>query len=102
MAKGFGHRMMVYMSRRMIACDEASFLVSLREERKLSLREWMQLNMHLLSCHLCRKYARQIGEMQKTMEKYREGCDPESCSHKLPHEAGVRLSKELDSGLNAK
>ena len=102
MTKGFGHRMIVYIIRCMIACDEASFLVSLREERKLSLREWWQLNMHLLSCHLCRKYARQIGEMQQTMEKYREACDPESCSHKLSHEAGNRMIKELDRGLNAK
>ena len=102
MTKVPGNRMMVYMSRRMIACDEASFLISLREERRLDFREWWQLKMHLITCHLCRKYARQIGEMERTMEQYRETCSHESCSHHLSPEAGSRMDKELERGQNAK
>lgn len=102
MAKGLVYRMMVYMSRHMIACDEASFLISLREDRKLGFGQWIQLKMHLLSCHLCRKYARQILELSHSMEKYREGCEHEPCSHHLSTEAGARIDKELGRELNAK
>ena len=94
--------MMVYMSKRMIACDEAGYLISMREEHKLGFRAWWQLKIHLLTCHLCRKYARQIGELQQTMEKYREACSQESCSHHLSTEAGARMEKELGRELNAK
>ena len=102
MAKGLGHKMMVFISKRMIACDEASFLISLREDRKLDFRRWWQLKMHLLSCHLCRKYAGQLGELNYTMEVYRDGCKHESCSHHLSPESGSRIYKELSRNLNAK
>jgi len=102
MANGPIHSMMVFMSKRMIACDEASFLISMREDRKLGFRKWWQLKMHLLTCHLCRKYASQIEEMSHSMEQYREGCNHESCSHHLSPEVGARINKELDQELNAK
>ena len=96
------HKMKVFMSKRMIACDEASFLISLREDHKLNFWKWWKLKMHLLSCHLCRKYSRQIGEISRTMEVYRDGCTHESCSHQLSPEAGSRIDKELSRKLNAK
>ena len=102
MANGPVYRMMVFMSKRMIACDEASFLISLREDRKLDFRRWWQLKMHLLTCHLCRKYARQVGELEHSMEVYRDGCTHDSCTHHLSHEAGSRIDKELSRELNAK
>ena len=95
-------KMLVFMSKRMIACDEASYLISMRQDQKLGFRAWMQLKMHLLTCHLCRKYARQIGELQHTMEKYREACSGETCSHHLSTEAGARMDEELGRELNAK
>lgn len=96
------HRMKVIMSKGMIACDEASFLISLREDRKLGFKNWWTLKMHLLSCHLCRKYAKQIGELAHTMQVYREYSSHESCSHHLSPETGSRINKELDHELNAK
>ena len=102
MANGPGYRMMVFMSKRMISCDEASFLVSLREERKLNFRRWWQLKMHLFTCHLCRKYAKQIGELNYSMEVYRDGCSHESCTHQLSPDAGSRIDKELNRELNVK
>jgi hypothetical protein len=102
MAKGAMHRMKVYMSKRMIACDEASFLISLQEDQRLSFRQRWQLRMHLLTCHLCRKYARQIEELSRSMERYRKGCSQESCSHQLSQKASERMDGELDRQLNAK
>jgi hypothetical protein len=101
MTKGPGYRMMVFMSKRMIACDEASFLISLREDRKLNFRRWWQLKIHLLTCHLCRKYEKQIGELEYSLEVYRDGCSHESCTHHLPSEACSRMNKELSREQNA-
>ena len=96
------NRLIVFMSKRMIACDEASFLISVREDRRLGFRRWWQLKMHLLSCHLCRKYARQVGELRYTMEVYRDGCSHESCAHHLSPEAGSRIGEEISRELKAK
>jgi len=102
MTKGPGYRMMVFMSKQMIACDEASFLISLREDRKLNFRRWWQLRMHLLTCHLCRKYAKQIVELDRSMEVYRDGCSHEACAHHLTPDVGSRMDKVLTQELNAK
>ncbi len=102
MAKGPGYRMMVYMSKRMIACDEASFLISLREDHRLGFRRWWQLKMHLLTCHLCRKYAHQIGQLNHSLEVYRDQCSNELCEHHLSPEADSRISKVVTRELNAK
>jgi hypothetical protein len=102
MAKGLFYKMMVKLSKWMIACDEASFLISFREDHRLGFRRWWQLKMHLLTCHLCRKYARQIGELNYSLEVYRDQCDHESCGHHLSPEAGSRIRKEITRELNAK
>ena len=102
MKKGPGYRLMVFMSKRMIACDEAGFLISLREDRKLNFRRWWQLRMHLLTCHLCRKYEKQLVELNYSMEVYRDGCSDESCTHHLTPDAGSRMDKVLTQELNAK
>jgi hypothetical protein len=102
MTKGRGYRILVYMSKRMIACDEASFLISFREDHRLGFRRWGQLKMHLLTCHLCRKYARQISELDQNMEVYREQSGHESCQHHLSQDAGSRIGEALTRKLNAK
>ena len=48
MIKKMGYKIMVFMSKRMIACDEASFLISYRHDQKLGIKRWWQLKMHLL------------------------------------------------------
>jgi hypothetical protein len=102
MTKGQTNRMMAYLSKKMIACDEASFLISLREDSRLGFRRWFQLRMHLLTCHLCRKYAHQIGELSISMEVYREECSHESKRKQLSPEAGARIGKRVSRELNAK
>lgn len=97
-----GHRLMVFMSKRMIACDEAGYLISLREDHPLGFRRWWQLKMHLLTCHLCRKYAHQIGQINHSMEVYRDGCSDQSCGHHLSPEADSRMNKVVTRELNAK
>ena len=93
---------MAFLSKKMIACDEASFLISLREDLRLGFRRWLQLRIHLLTCHLCRKYARQIGELSASMEVYREECIHEEYRQQLGPEAGARIGKRVSRELDAK
>ena len=65
-------RMMVFMSKRMIACDEASFLISGSRDHRLGFKKWWKLKVHLLTCHICRKYARQIAQLHSLLDRYRE------------------------------
>ena len=101
MKKGLGYKMMVFMSKRMMACDEASFLLSYRQDNRLGFIKWWQLKMHLLSCHLCRKYAIQIEELTDTMEGYRAVSHSECCAHHLSSEANDRMQHVVSKELNA-
>ncbi len=44
----------------MLNCKQATRLVSQRLEHKLSLGQRLGLKLHLIICHLCRNYARQL------------------------------------------
>lgn len=96
------YKMMVFMSKRMIACDEASFLVSYRSENKLGFKSWMQLKMHLLSCHLCRKYASQIDELNSAVDQYRVVSSSETFHHHLPEDCKAEVNTIIVRELNAK
>ena len=101
MAKGPGYRMMVFMSKRMIACDEASFLISYKKDNRLGLAKWMQLKMHLLSCHFCRKYAVQIDELDRTVSEYQVNSQLEPLHHHLSDECCHKIKKAVEEGINA-
>ena len=100
--KQIKHKMMVFMSKRMIACDEAGFLISYRHDNRLGFRRWWQMKMHLLTCHLCRKYAHQIGQLNQAVDQFRESCSNGTCEHHLTEEAGLKMKHVLTRELNAK
>lgn len=95
------HRVMVFMSKRMIACDEAGFLISYHQDNRLGFVKWMQLKMHLLSCHLCRKYNIQIKQLDHKVAEYRVNSTHESCQHHLSDEACTKMHQVVDKELNA-
>lgn len=96
------YNMKAFMSKRMIACDEASFLISYRQDQKLSFKQQMQLNIHLMSCHLCRKYASQIAQLNTAVEKYRDECESGTCHHQLPEDCKAEMKAVVIRELNAK
>ncbi len=96
------YKMAAFMSRRMIACDEASFLISYRHDKHLGIRNWMQLKIHLMACHLCRKYASQIEQLDHAFIQYREACTSENCQHHLPPEAKERMVRIVSREQNPK
>lgn len=102
MKKGIGHRMKVFMSKRMIACDEATYLISYKYDNRLGFRKWWSLKMHLLSCHFCRKYAHQIGQLQAAVEQYRHSTDHDSRRYHLSKEAYSKMEQAVNSQLDVK
>jgi hypothetical protein len=93
--------MMVFMSKRMIACDEASFLISYRQDARLGFIRWWKLKMHLLTCHLCCKYAHQIKQLKHSMEQYRHYCGNGTCPHHLSEEASMKIQHSIDKEISA-
>lgn len=97
-----GYKLMVFMSRHMMACDEASFLISYRIDNRLGFKRWIQLKFHMLSCHLCRKYESQINQLNRAVDHYRQECSSGACHHHLPHESRTEILHTVLKEINAK
>ncbi len=57
----------------MISCKEATYLVSLKEENKLSIIKSLKLNLHLAICILCKRFklqTEQICEMSNQLQNH--------------------------------
>ena len=59
----------------MITCKKATFLVSKKEENKLSFGERIQLKMHLAICKLCRLFEKQSWLFSKHAQHMHEHSD---------------------------
>ncbi len=92
--------MMVAMSKRMLSCDEAGYLISRSYEDKLTFKEKFRLRMHLLSCYLCRRYEKQLAQLNKVVQDYKTGCEHQACPHRMEEEARVRISQHVNKELN--
>lgn len=55
----------------MISCKEATYLISKKEEGKLTLAERLKLSIHLMLCSICRAFEKQsefIGHHAKRID----------------------------------
>lgn len=100
MEMNLGHRMKVFMSRQMIACDEAGYLVSKSHDTKLSFREKINLRIHLMTCHVCRKYETHITQLSRIFDIYRHDCADKDCHHHLHQEKKKALHQTLLDEIN--
>jgi predicted anti-sigma-YlaC factor YlaD len=57
----------------MLNCKSATRLVSEAQERPLSVRERMGLNIHLLMCSGCRNFSEQIPLLRQAMRGFARG-----------------------------
>ena len=53
-----------------VACQEATRLACLRMERKLTLKETLDLNVHLLVCTFCRRFSSQMEALNRILARY--------------------------------
>lgn len=95
------HNMMVFMSKRMLSCDEASFLMSKKYDTKISFRERFRLRMHLFSCYLCRRYEKQLTQLNRVVDDFKNSCDHSACQHSMPNEAKGKTMELVNRELNA-
>ena len=93
--------MMAFMYKRMMACDDASYHLSLRQDHRLGLWESMKLRMHLMSCHLCRKYASQIKQLDHLLSRYGERSLSAEPSHHLHPGQAARMKSAVEEGLHS-
>jgi len=59
----------------MLNCQEVTRLVSEANERKLSVRERMEIRFHVMMCGPCTNFANQINFMHEAMRAYVSGKD---------------------------
>ena len=53
-----------------LTCEEASFLISKRQETKLTWKENIKLNFHISICEPCSRFAKQIVIINASIAKF--------------------------------
>jgi hypothetical protein len=56
----------------MLTCKEVSMLLSQAQDRPLGLRERLFLQLHLLACHGCSNFRRQLALMRTALRHCRD------------------------------
>ncbi|MBH5330350.1 zf-HC2 domain-containing protein [Eikenella sp. S3360] len=56
----------------MLKCKRAAELMSLQQDRPLTLPERWQLRLHLLACSPCSRYRQQMETINRAMEQIRQ------------------------------
>ncbi|NBR27803.1 MAG: zf-HC2 domain-containing protein [Betaproteobacteria bacterium] len=56
----------------MLTCKDASELLSQAQDRPLGLRERLVLKLHLLICHGCSNFSRQLDLICATLRRIRD------------------------------
>jgi len=54
----------------MMMCKEATRLMSLKQDRRLTLQEGMSLRFHLMMCGACRQCDRQFSLLHRAGERF--------------------------------
>ena len=65
-------KLMALMMRLMSPCTEATRLASESLDRPLTGRERRSLRLHLMLCHLCRQYDRQLRMLHQVLHRHPE------------------------------
>lgn len=72
------------MNKLMLSCEDATFLITIKPFRKLSLIERIQLRMHLLACVYCDRFDKQntaidhgMNELLKSGNSHSKGLSQE-------------------------
>jgi len=88
------------MTRIMLDCDKATFLITKEEVSELKCIERTKLKMHLFTCSYCRRFAKQskiITNQINTMSTI----DPNNLKLKLTDTQKVNIQKRIDNQLNS-
>lgn len=87
------------MTRVMLNCDKATFLISKNEEGELKCIDRVQLKMHLLSCKYCRRFSEQSKFITKQIGMISAN-RTENIVHHLSKDQKSKIQKHVDIYLN--
>ena len=79
----------------MISCQESTFLISKKQQDKLSLFERIQLSFHLLMCRYCRRFSIQISWITKGIRRMNRKMEAQYVHIKLTDEQKKRIDTAL-------
>ena len=82
----------------MLTCKHTSRLISEAQERQLSLRERINLRLHVWMCNNCRHFEQQIVTMRKIMQREWTQVTPPT-DNQLPGEARERIRQTLKENI---
>ena len=76
------------------SCKQAARLVSISFERRLTLREWIAMRVHLAMCKTCTFYGRQIRALRSIFIRHEQVLSniPPSNDEKLSGQAKERIN----------
>ena len=75
----------------MKSCQEITRLVSESLDRRLTLREWIGVRLHLMMCKLCHGFSVDLGRIR---DAAREHADPDP-TVRLSAEAKARIKRAM-------
>ena len=79
------------------SCKQAAQLVNVAMERRLTLREFVTMRVHLFMCKTCSFYRRQINALRRIFLCHEEALEniPPSDDEKLSESAKARINCEI-------
>lgn len=80
----------------MITCYESTYLISKKQEDKLSLAEQIQLSMHLMFCKYCNRFAKQTNMITKSIKDMNRKMKEQSVNITLTMEQKKRIQDAIN------
>ena len=77
----------------MLSCRETARLIAASKERRLTLKERVQLYLHLRACALCQRFKKQMDILEKSL---RQAVGSSESKATLSTEARRRILKRID------
>ncbi|NIA31095.1 MAG: hypothetical protein GWP06_14435 [Actinobacteria bacterium] len=94
--------LMAVMSRLTPSCDIITHKISESMDGKISLRDKLEIRIHLLGCNLCTRYRDQLLIIQDMLNKYTKDVEHEQIltDVSLSETARERIRRNLEQGKN--
>jgi hypothetical protein len=91
-------KLAAWLARRLPTCKEVTRLASDAMERKLPLRQWLDMKLHFLICAACLRYFKQLQFMREIARQHeaQAGDTASSSNTSLSSEARERMKRRLD------
>ena len=95
-------QLIVFLARRLPACNLIVPLISEARERPLTLREKITLKLHFFTCEACRRYVEQIERMSEMVKPSREENQTVELVEKLSDAARTRIKAALEAAAQSR